>query len=136
MEINDSIGWRLREERERLGFNQEDFAKIAASAGAKGTTRQSQSKYEKDLREPSSGYLRAIAKAGANVDYILTGNLPIAPSVYPTGGLQSNQVASQTYLSSREAALLDDFRSLSDAEKDAAETMLHAVAKSKKMKKA
>lgn len=38
-------------------------------------------------------------------------------------------------LTKRELALLDDFRSLSDLEKDAAETMLHAVAKSK-LKKA
>jgi hypothetical protein len=39
-------------------------------------------------------------------------------------------------LSQRELALLDDFRSLSDLEKDAAETMLHAVAKSRLKAKA
>lgn len=43
----------------------------------------------------------------------------------------SETIAQNIYLTPREAALLDDFRSLSDVEKDAAETMLHAVAKHK-----
>jgi transcriptional regulator with XRE-family HTH domain len=136
MEINDSIGARLRKERERLGFNQEEFASIAAAAGAKGTTRQSQSKYEKNEREPTSGYLAAIAAHGVDVNYVLTGNLPLAPLVYPTGGLNSSYAARQELLSERELALLDDFRSLSDKEKDAAETMLNAVAKHQVKKKA
>lgn len=77
MEYFVSIGERLREVRERLGKTQSDFADIAASAGVPGATRQSQAKYEKGLSSPSAAYLSAIAAAGADVLYILTGQ-PIA----------------------------------------------------------
>lgn len=59
---------RLREERKRLGFNQEQFAALTNVA-----TRQSQSNYEKSLRSPDAEYLAAIATAGADVAYIITG---------------------------------------------------------------
>lgn len=58
------------------------------------------------------------------------------PVVYPTGGLNSNHAVRQVVLSEREYALLDDFRALSDKEKDAAETMLNAVAKHQVKKQA
>lgn len=58
------------------------------------------------------------------------------PVVYPTGGLDSNHAVRQVVLTEREYALLDDFRALGDKEKDAAETMLNAVAKHKVKKKA
>ena len=61
------IGARLREERVRLGRNQEDFAAIAH------TTKRSQYEYEKDGAAPSATYLAAIAAAGADVLYIVTG---------------------------------------------------------------
>ncbi len=57
---------RLKFERERLGYSQEEFAKIA------GTTRVTQIKYEKDS-EPKAGYFNAIYNAGADIFYILTG---------------------------------------------------------------
>lgn len=63
-----SIGSRLREERERLGLNQEAFAQITPSG-----TRQSQSNYEKGARSPDAEYLAAISGAGADVLYIITG---------------------------------------------------------------
>ena len=62
-----SIGFRLREERERLGLNQSDFAEKA------GATRKSQFNYETDARRPDADYLAAIAAAGADVLYVLTG---------------------------------------------------------------
>jgi transcriptional regulator with XRE-family HTH domain len=68
MNKNLDIGKRLREERERLGFNQIDFAGIA------GTIRGTQYNYESGKRSPDALYLAAIAAAGADVNYILTGH--------------------------------------------------------------
>ena len=73
MEINICIGARLREVREALELSQTEFAQIAERAGVPGATRQSQAKYEKGLATPGAAYLAAIAAAGADVLYILTG---------------------------------------------------------------
>lgn len=74
-----SIGSRLREERERLGFSQEAFAALADAS------RPTQFNYESGKRSPDSAYLAAIAAAGADVLYILTGtrSAPVAPSLSP-----------------------------------------------------
>jgi transcriptional regulator with XRE-family HTH domain len=61
------MGARLREERERLGFNQTAFGEVA------GVRKQAQLNYEKGERNPDAAYLAAIATAGADVLYILTG---------------------------------------------------------------
>lgn len=71
-----SIGERLKEERERLGFTQPSFAGLAE------TTKKSQIDYEKDLTQPKAGYLAVIAKVGADVQYIITGQR--SASVLPT----------------------------------------------------
>ena len=73
MEINVCMGVRLKEIREALALSQTEFAQIAGNAGVPGATRQSQAKYEKGLATPSAAYLAAIAAAGADVLYILTG---------------------------------------------------------------
>lgn len=62
-----TIGKRLKEERERLGFNQTDFAGIG------GVGRKSQFNYEDDERKADTSYLAAIADAGADIRYIVTG---------------------------------------------------------------
>lgn len=62
-----SIGDRLREEREQLGFNQTAFGAIG------GVQKQAQLKYEKGERFPGADYLAAVAKVGADVQYIVTG---------------------------------------------------------------
>lgn len=61
------IGDRLKEERERLGFNQTDFA---ANAGA---SKNSQYNYEKGERSPDATYLAAVAEKGVDVLYVVTG---------------------------------------------------------------
>lgn len=73
MEINISIGERLKEVREALKLSQTEFAQIAEKAGVPGATRQSQAKYEKGQAAPSAAYLAAIAAAGVDVLYILKG---------------------------------------------------------------
>ena len=62
-----TIGTRLKEERERLGYNQTDFAEIG------GVGRKSQFNYEDDERKADTAYLAAIAAIGADIRYIVTG---------------------------------------------------------------
>lgn len=62
-----NFSYRLREERERLGLNQVEFGAIG------GVKKLAQINYEKGEREPDASYMAAIAMAGANVLYILTG---------------------------------------------------------------
>lgn len=73
MELFISIGKRLREVREGMELSQSEFAGIAEHAGVPGATRQSQARYEKGEQMPGAAYLAAIAEAGADVFYILTG---------------------------------------------------------------
>lgn len=63
----DNIGARLRDERERLGKNQDAFAALA------GVGKRALIHYEKSERSPDANFLAAIAAAGADVLYILTG---------------------------------------------------------------
>lgn len=73
MDLSVDIGQRLRAEREALGLSQSEFAAIAAGAGVPGATRQSQALYEKGKRSPDSGYMTAIAAAGVDICFVLTG---------------------------------------------------------------
>lgn len=58
---------RLREERQRMGLNQADFGGIG------GVKKGAQLKYESGERMPDALYLSAIADAGVDVNYVLTG---------------------------------------------------------------
>lgn len=62
-----SISDRLREEREKLQLSQTAIAEIG------GVQKRAQINYESGERLPDAGYLAAIAAAGADVRYILTG---------------------------------------------------------------
>lgn len=68
---------RLKEERKRLKMNQTQFAELA------GTTKNSQLNYEKGNVCPSATYLAAIAAAGVDVQYILTGQRSSEPVLTP-----------------------------------------------------
>ena len=63
-----SIGDRLREERQRLDINQTQFGELG------GVTKKTQMLYESGERFPDAAYLAAIAAAGADVRYIITGD--------------------------------------------------------------
>lgn len=66
---------RLRAERTRLGLNQTDFAALA------GVTKKTQMLYEAEERVPDANYLAAIAHAGADTHYLITGQkIAVAPS--------------------------------------------------------
>ncbi|WP_179949742.1 helix-turn-helix domain-containing protein [Burkholderia sp. MSMB1459WGS] len=60
---------RLRSERLRLGLSQVEFA----TAG--GVQKHAQFQYEKGMRRPNSDYLSAIAAAGVDLHYLLTGEV-------------------------------------------------------------
>jgi len=62
-----SIGELIKEERQRLGMNQDEFA------AAGGMKRRAQTLYERDERAPDAAYLRALAAIGVDVAYIVTG---------------------------------------------------------------
>jgi len=63
----DGIGKRLREERERLNWKQEDLADVA------GTNRMTPSRYEQGSHYPTLPFLDVIGHAGVDVDYVLMG---------------------------------------------------------------
>ncbi len=60
------IGKRLREERGRLGLSQRDFGLLG------GVAANAQGKYEGGERAPRADYLAALARAGVDVQYVLT----------------------------------------------------------------
>lgn len=83
-----SIGGRLREERERLGLSQSDFAALA------GAKKGAQLKWEKNASSPTAAQLKAFAEAGADVLYVLTGDRSTAsPGSSPRGGTPDNLTA-------------------------------------------
>jgi len=106
-----TVGQRLKEERKRLGFTQSALAVIGQ------TTRKSQIDYENDTTQPKSGYLAAIARLGADVQYIITG--------------QKNPTA----LSADEEELIAHFRAAPLAVKAAAIGALQGAAATMKMER-
>ncbi len=95
------------EERERLGFGQAEFAALA------GLTDRSQRMYEKGERQPDTKYLLAIAGAGADIVYILTG--------------QRLDLSGRT-LTVEEASLLDNYRAADERGRAAARAVLSTLA--------
>lgn len=63
-----SIGERLKEERERLGFNQTGFAELV------GATRKTLFNWETGVGSPTADALAAWAEAGLDALYLLTGD--------------------------------------------------------------
>ena len=63
-----SFGKRLREERERIGKSQAEFAE------AGGVARTTQHIYENDIRSPDVGYLEKLRGIGVDVAYLVLGS--------------------------------------------------------------
>ena len=101
------IGDRLKEERQRLGLNQSDFAALA------GVAKNSQLNYEKGERSPDAEYLAAIAEKGVDVLYVVAGR---------------RTPAAADAISEAEADLIEHFRLLSEGEQGYTRTMIAALA--------
>ena len=65
--MSATISERLVAERNRLSLSQEELAKLG------GVVRSAQANYEAGKRAPDAVYLSAIAKAGIDVRYVITG---------------------------------------------------------------
>lgn len=107
-----SIFERLREQRDALGLSQQ------ALADKCGISARSQRNYESGERQPDAAYLAAIAAAGADVLYILTG--------------QRSQPVPDVNLSREELALLDNYKHSDEVGRAAARRLLSPEAQRKK----
>ncbi|WP_164276534.1 helix-turn-helix transcriptional regulator [Stenotrophomonas sp. B1-1] len=96
-----AIHERLKSERKRLGFTQEDFAALG------GVNRTAQGRYEKGLSSPGLEYMEALARVGVDVQFVITGGRGIA-------------------LNQLESALIGGFRSAPDRLRRAALAVLGA----------
>ena len=113
-----TIGARIREERNRMALSQEAFGAIP------GVTKQAQIKYEKDERHPDTLYLAAIAAAGADVLYILTGQRSGVAAAAPVA---AEPPAAQ--LSRRALAVAQNYEATSEEGKKIIEAAAFAAAK-------
>lgn len=64
-------GERIKKERERLGYNQTDFAALA------GASKHSQINWEKGVSAPNSVVLKAWSDVGLDVLYVVIGQRSI-----------------------------------------------------------
>jgi transcriptional regulator with XRE-family HTH domain len=95
-----TLAERLREERGRLGLNQD------AMAAAAGMKRSAQIRYEKGERSPDAEYLSAIAELGVAIAYVVTGR---QPEYIPEGYLQLPRIEGFGPIDLPDAVLLPDF---------------------------
>lgn len=109
------IGDRLREERERLGLSQSAFGELG------GVKANAQGNYEKGERYPDAAYLAAVAVRGVDVLYVVTGIRT------PT---------SAESIAAKEAALLEQFRSLPESDQISCGRMISALATTAAMARA
>lgn len=103
----DTIGERLKIERQRLGLSQEEFA------AAGGVQRRAQIRYEAGERNPDAEYLAALPAMGVDVLFVLTG---------------TRSVVIANDLSPAEAALVDNFRHSAPEDREAIQQIGSAFA--------
>lgn len=77
-----TFGNRLKSERTRLAMSQTTLASIG------GVGKTTQINYEKGLRSPDATYLAAVAKAGVDILYVVTGRSTVQPVVSPIDASQ------------------------------------------------
>ncbi len=101
------VGHRLRDERLRLGYKQEDFAQVG------GVNRNTQGSYERGDRSPDTLYLAAVAMIGVDVAYVVTGKKALATA---------------TGLADAELELVEQYRAMSEKSKDATRRVVFGLA--------
>ena len=92
---DESYAARLKEERLRIEPSQQAFARRI------GISKVRQCQLETGTRGPRADYLRAVAKLGVDINYIITGE------------------RSPSLLSRREAEVIGEFRSLGRGDQEA-----------------
>jgi len=80
--VMSTVGSRLKDERKRLGFSQEEFAATA------GITRRPYTEWESGNTSPTAFQLAALAEVGADVLFIITGEREGPPPLALTGDEQ------------------------------------------------
>lgn len=95
--MEKTLGERLREERDRLGINQNELADIG------GVKRNSQGNYERGRQNPDTAYLLAVAKVGVDVMYVLFGRRD--HSVEARAGIEAEMICSFRSLSAADQAV-------------------------------
>ncbi|UZT80640.1 helix-turn-helix transcriptional regulator [Ectopseudomonas chengduensis] len=132
----DTFGDRLRMERERLGLNQEGLGEIG------GVKKLAQINYEKGKRHPDAEYLAAVAAAGVDVLFVLTGQRTPGMTDQPNGATSryltengnpvTHSVAAEPLgeyrLNRREKALLENYRGSDEEGRRAMESTASALA--------
>jgi len=111
-------GERLKQERERLGYSQTEFASMA------GKTRKTLFGYETGARSPDAEALAVWAASGLDILYVVTGqrSVPVQPE--------------QTRISRRENAMLDNYRACDEEDRKAIERIaLSASSPKEELKK-
>ncbi|MDY0835924.1 MULTISPECIES: helix-turn-helix domain-containing protein [unclassified Pseudomonas] len=101
------IGFRLRQERERLGLSQKTFGEIG------GVEANAQGKYENGGRAPKADYLSRVAERGVDILYVLTGT--------PTPTQMEN-------LSQVEEKVLGNYRAMFKEDQDAIHRLTSTLA--------
>lgn len=101
------IGERLRQERERLGANQTDFAAKA------GVSKNTQYNYEKGERSPDADYLSAVAAMGVDVLYVVTAERKPQPA---------------DSITAEDSQLLDQYHRLNERDREAVQRLVFALA--------
>lgn len=141
-----SRGERVREERERLGFTQQQAADICS------VSRVQWGKYERGINGIDGKVLLEFQKIGADAGYILSGmrsteaeTLQASVQVRAVSGLTQDQVdknqialmfmdaekklsSNQHSISARELAMLENYRALSEQDKKSIERMTELAA--------
>ncbi len=79
MSIETTFGQRLKFERIRLGFTQEEMASVS------GLSKQAQINYEQGKRYPDSNYLQKISCAGVDIQYLISAKHTVLESSSLTG---------------------------------------------------
>lgn len=70
--IREIVGLRLREERERLGLTQTQFAELG------NASKRSVTDWEQGKLHPNGEFLALLAEQGADINYIFTGERNIS----------------------------------------------------------
>ena len=118
--IRAEVGARLRGERRRLGLNQADFGRIAA------VSRRTQAGYEAGEVAPDAEYLAAIALAGVDILFVITGRPgPDAPF-----GVGESAPAGwdEASMSAEEARLVESFRQMPPSDRAALQRLARSLA--------